>query len=804
MKVTESWLREWCNPSDQSLNDIAHTITMAGLEVDGIDFPDHNLDGVLVGKIVRTESHPNADKLQITFVDIGQSDLLQIVCGAPNAREGILVPVATIGTVLPDNITIKAAKLRDIDSSGMLCSAKELNIGEELDGLMELANHGAHDRDIGKNIVDVLQLNDPAVDIDLTPNRGDCLSLRGIAREVSVLTNTDYTPPTITAVTPIIDDTIEITVAAEQDCPRYLGRVIKGINPSVATPIEIQNRLRQVGIRTHSLAVDITNYVMLSLGQPMHSFDLDTLTGNIVVRSAQPEETLQLLNDKTVALPSGTLLITDDTGPIAIAGIMGGAKTEITPTSQNIFLESAFFSPLAVAGRAREFGLQTDASHRFERGVALDIQKDAIEWATALILQAAGGEAGPVIEAEASDHIQKPSQEAIALSPAQISSRLGIEIDHDRVTDIFINLGFDTTVTDTGWQVMPPAWRFDIEIAADLIEELARIYGYHEIPATRPAVTQPRPSISEKYRTGQHIKQQLAQLGYAEVVAYSFIPKAHNQQFYEDRTGISLANPISQEMSDMRTSLLPGLLQTAQLNHSRAQKDCKLFDMGIVFNKPDRDALLPTEKAFVAGVITGKTTEHWITPSTEVDFYSLKGDVDTLLSGTLSLPDDQLVYQPATIKGFHPGQCAEILLNNNIIGVIGKVHPTTAKTFTIKTAVFAFELTLDALLPRRSMHYHAISKLPASRRDIAVIVKEEISYQTIVNEIESCHIPSLSNIHIFDVYQDDKLGEGVKSLAIGLEFQPDTETLRDETVDGYIQTVVDQLSTTVQARLRDA
>lgn len=795
MKVTESWLREWTNP-DLDANKIAEYLTMSGLEVDSINSVAPPFSKVVVGKIIAVEQHPDADKLRVTQVDVGADSPVQIVCGAPNATLGLVAPTALVGAVLPGDFKIKEAKLRGVASSGMLCSAKELGIGEESDGLMSLAEDLAP----GANIREVLNLDNAVIEVDLTPNRGDCLSVRGIARELSVRASSDFTPPTISAIPASISESVKITLQDPAHCPRYVGRVIKNTKPNAKAPRWLTDKLSHVGIRSHSLVVDVTNYVMLCLGQPMHAFDHSAIRSEIIVRLSKEGESLRLLNDKTATLHIPTLLITDANGPIAMAGIMGGGDSEVSDSTTDIFLEAAFFAPALLAGKAREYGMHTDASHRFERGVALDTQVDAVEMATGLIIEFAGGEPGPTTVVEQAEHLPKHS--VVHLREAQIERKLGITIAHDQVSHILTSLGLDCQTVADGWQVTAPAWRFDINIEADLIEELGRIVGYDNIPLCSPAVTIPRPSISETTISANQIRQQLVNSGYSEVVAYSFIDTQSNTQFYDYPSAIELANPISAEMSSMRTSLLPGLLKTLSYNQTRQQLRAKLFDMGICFYPADSGGL-PSQPVKLAGILSGpQQNEQWSVASKPFDFFDAKGDLLSLLE----LVDiaSTVSFTQTTCNGFHPGQCAAIYLNDDMIGTIGAVHPLAAKHFQVKGQVFAFELSLAPLLKTTPARYQSLTKFPASRRDIAIIIDQAVSFENIVETLNDLSQPHLIDTSLFDVYQGDSIETGKKSFAISLTYQSQTSTMTDADIDVAVDQIVNALHTQHAAILRAA
>ena len=631
MKFSEQWLRQWVDV-DVDTQTLVDKITMAGLEVDGVEPVAATFSGVVVAEIVACEPHRDADKLQVTRVSTG-SEEFQVVCGAPNARPGIRVPFARVGAVLPGNFKIKKAKLRGVESFGMLCAEEELGMADVSDGLLELSAEAP----LGQDVREHLMLEDQMIDVDLTPNRGDCLSIAGLAREVSANFLADVTSPEFVPVPETIDDRFEVTVSAKEGCPRYVGRVIKQVDTRRPTPLALVETLRRSGIRSIDPVVDVTNYVMLELGQPMHGFDLKTLKGAIQVRMATAGETLVLLDDQEVKLTDTTLVIADDEKPLAIAGIMGGQGSGVSNSTQDIFLESAFFNPVTLAGKARSYGLHTDSSHRFERGVDSQLQRKAIERATALILEICGGEPGPVTEVVSPEHL--PKQRQITLRAAKVSSLLGVVIADDHIEALLTRLGLQLEkqqgTTGAQWRVLVPSWRFDIAIEEDLIEELGRIYGYDNLPVTTPDALLKMKQIDESTVPVTDIRRLLVSRGYQEAISFSFIdPQLHNW-FDSERQAVALANPIASDLSVMRTSLLPGLVKTVAYNLNRQQSRVRLFETGQVFLNDSegfkQSSIQQVEK--IAAVITGsRLPEGWDSGRNKVDFYDLKGDVEALLA----------------------------------------------------------------------------------------------------------------------------------------------------------------------------
>ncbi|MFT5003261.1 MAG: phenylalanyl-tRNA synthetase beta chain, partial [Flavobacteriales bacterium] len=631
MKFSESWLREWVNPTLSS-DQLAHQITMAGLEVDGIDPVAGEFSGVVIGEVVECGPHPDADKLQVTKISLGdyssatveKGELITIVCGAKNCRLGLKVAVATVGAVLPGDFKIKKAKLRGVPSFGMLCSESEIGLADDSDGIMELAN----DAPLGQCVREYLDLNDVTIDVDLTANRGDCLGLKGLAREVGVLNSLAVTEPTITAVTPTIDDVLTISIDAIEACPRYLGRVIKGINPNATTPLWMVEKLRRCGTRSIDPVVDVTNYLLLELGHPMHAFDLAKIEGNINVRFANKDEKLTLLDENEVTLKESTLVIADEQKALAMAGIFGGLESGVTNTTTDIFLESAFFAPLAILGKARQYGLHTDSSHRYERGIDPTLQHDAMERATELLLTIVGGQAGPVVEAKSDANI--PPTKDVSLRRKMLDSRIGHHIKDAQVSEILTRLGFTVTTTgediDKVWQVVVAAYRFDIKIEVDLIEEVARIYGYNNIPNISPKATLKMCEKKEAKLSLSNLKQVLVNRDYQEAITYSFVDPKVQALLHPEQEVMTLPHPISSEMSVMRLSLWTGLLQSMVYNQNRQQGRVRLFETGLRFVPDESSENGVRQQNMLAGVISGqRVDEHWSMEKAATDFYDIKG-----------------------------------------------------------------------------------------------------------------------------------------------------------------------------------
>jgi phenylalanyl-tRNA synthetase beta chain len=788
MKFSEQWLRQWVNPS-LNTEELCHQITMAGLEVDAIEPVAPPFNNVVVAEIVKAERHPDADKLQVCQVNTG-AETLQIICGAANAREGLKVAAALVGAKLPGDLKIKKAKLRGVESFGMLCSEKELGLAEAADGILELPADAA----IGIDIRDFFGLDDHSIEVGLTPNRSDCLSIAGIARDVGVLTRESVTGPEEKVCAASIADTFPVAVEAGEDCARYVGRVIKGINRQANTPIWMQEALRRSDIRSLDPVVDITNYVLLELGQPMHAFDLNKLNGGIKVRHAQSGEKLNLLNEQEVELSAGSLVIADDKGPLALAGIMGGADSAVGDATTDIFFESAFFAPEKLAGRARSYGLHTDSSHRFERGVDPQLQRRAMERATELLLAICGGEPGPITEVVIEG--QLPRRETITLRAERIERVLGAAIAADEVTDILSRLGMHVEANGESWQVTPPSYRFDIEIEVDLIEELARIHGYDNLPSHPPVGSLSMKPRTETRNPLSRLRNVLVERDFQEVITYSFIDPDLLAMIEPEAKPIALSNPISSEMGVMRTSLLPGLLSTLQYNNHRQQDRVRIFESGLRF-KEAADGFEQTRT--LAGLIAGDRYEqHWDQKGTKVDYFDIKADLECLLQ----LAGLEAVYQRANHSALHPGQSAEVVVDGQVIGYLGAIHPQLQNALDLTHPALVFELDLQPLLQARIPKFVPLSKFPSNRRDIALVLDEQISAQDVENCIKKHASEWLQELILFDVYVGKGIDSGRKSLALGLTLQDYSRTLKDDEIEAEITRIVDALNSELGATLR--
>ena len=791
MKVSEQWLREWVNP-DLSTAELAHQITMAGLEVDGVEAVAGEFSGVVVAEIVAIEGHPDADKLNICQVNDG-GETVQVVCGAPNARVGLRVPFAKIGAVLPGAFKIKKAKLRGVESQGMLCAEQELGLSDSSDGLMELVA----DAPLGKDIRAYLNLNDQIIEVDLTPNRADCLSIAGVAREIALLNKMDVTTPQFTTIDKQVDDSFAIEISAPEHCPRYVGRVIKGIDITQSSPLWMQEKLRRSDIRSIDAVVDVTNYVLMELGQPMHAFDLATLAGAINVRLSDRQEKLELLDGQTIELRENTLLIADSDKPVALAGIMGGALTAVSDNTVDIFLESAFFSPEKMAGQARSYGLHTDSSHRFERGVDFNLQSRAIERATELLLGIVGGQPGPLIECVFEE--QLPIKNSVILRRARIAKVLGFELADKEVEAILTGLGLAADANTEGWLVRVPSYRFDIAIEADLMEELARVYGYNSLPVSHiysELVIKPK---TEQVLSARHLRSQMTARGYQEAITYSFIDAGLQQKFEPNTEAVVLKNPISSDMAVMRTSLLPGLIGAVVHTLNRQQDRVRLFETGLRFYPTDNSL---QQSVSLAVALTGRRNpESWTESGEMVDFYDLKGDIEALLG--LSRNTDIYRFKAEQHPALHPGQTAAIFKGDTRVGLIGTIHPTLQSDLGLAAPVYLAELELGAILETDIPKFEELSKFPEVRRDLALIVDKSVMSGDLIESVQTQAGEHLIDLRLFDEYQGKGIDPKRKSLALGLTFQHQSRTLTEEEINQVVNHVVNTLDSQFGATLRN-
>jgi len=795
MKFSEQWLREWVNPP-LSTQALVSQITMAGLEVDSVEPAAAILSQVVVGEILAAEPHPNADKLKVCTVSSG-TDSHQVVCGAPNARPGIKVPFALVGAKL-DDFKIKKAKLRGVESFGMLCSERELGLSENHEGLMELAD----DAPVGTDINGYLQLDDSIIEVDLTPNRSDCLGIIGLARETGLMNNLDVCMPDIQSVAAVHNDQVAVHLAAPEGCARFVGRVVRGVNLAAATPLWLTEKLRRSGIRSIDPVVDVTNYIMLELNQPMHAYDLNRLTGDITVRQSIAGEQLTLLNGSQATLAEGTLLITDASGPIGMAGIMGGASTAVQSDTQDIYLEAAFFAPIAIAGRARAYSMHTDAGHRFERGVDYQGQVRAMERATQLLLLIAGGDPGPLVDTVSAADLPKAIE--VRLRAARVARVLGMVIDDADIENILKRLEFEFIVDpnseDRAWLVQSPSHRFDINIEADLIEEISRIIGYEALPVTQPVATLSMLEATETQSSDKRLKQRLIDRGYSEAISYSFVDSDLQHLLLPNATAVALKNPLSSEMSVMRTTLIGGLLKALLHNQNRQQSNVRLFEIGLVFHQQGEKALsfdAIAQQERLALVLSGQRfPEGWANTSDLVDFFDLKGDLEALLGA------QGLTFQACDISGLQIGQSARILKDNVPLGQIGLLEASVADQFDLRAPAYVAEIDLSLALRQHVPTVQEVSKYPFVRRDIAILVARSVTATAVRSVIEMSAGDALLHLKLFDVYMGKGIDPNEKSVGLGLTFQHPSRTLTDEEINTAMAEVVQALASQLQAQLR--
>jgi phenylalanyl-tRNA synthetase beta chain len=793
MKFNESWLREHV-AVEADRDALCAALTAIGLEVEGVEPIGGELPGVIVAEIVEAVRHPEADRLQVCKVAIGNGEHVQIVCGAPNARAGLKAPLATVGAVLPGGLTIKAAKLRGVESFGMLCSAKELGIDPDASGLLELPA----DAPVGTALSAYLGLPDARIELKLTPNRADCFSIRGIAFDVAAALGAQVRPFDAAPVAATATATLPVELHAGADAPRYCGRVIEGLNPNAASPSWLTEKLKRCGLRPISPLVDITNLVMLELGQPMHAFDADMLKGPIGVRHGRAGESLKLLDERDAAIDAGFLVITDADRPVALAGVMGGFDTRVTDATTRVFLESAHFAPSAIIGRARKLGLHTDASHRFERGVDPALPRVALEYATKLVLDIMGGNAGPVVEAVREANL--PVRVPVTLRRERLARVLGQRIDDADVARIFVALGMGVDATADGWRITPPARRFDIAIEEDLIEEVARIHGYDAVPAALPAGEIPLADHTETRAPEAFLRRQLAARGFHEAINFAFVDAALLQRWGLEAGAVALLNPLASDLGTMRTGLLPGLVEAIRRNLARQQARVRLFEIGRVFHAPATAGAAPIETRRIAFAAVGAAKpEQWSSAARPVDFYDLKGDLEALAGPAAAA----LAFAPtAGVPWLHPGRSAAVTLDGEALGFVGHLHPALAKALDLDGEVVVAELDLARLEARAVPKAGELSRFPSVRRDLAVLVAEDRPWADLEASLRRALGSLLREVLIFDRYAGKGLETGVKSLAMGLILQDVSRTLTDSDVDQAVQAALAALERDCGARLR--
>jgi phenylalanyl-tRNA synthetase beta chain len=813
MKFSEKWLREWVSPPVDT-ETLGEQLTFMGLEVDEIVSAAPGFKSVIVARIASIIQHPDADRLRVCDVDTGGDELVQVVCGAPNARQGLVVAFAQVGGVLPSGMKLKKAKLRGVVSMGMLCSSSELGLSDESEGIMELPDNAP----VGTDLIDYLELDDSIIDIDLTPDRGDCLSIRGIARDLSAKNDLPLQLREINEAKVQIDSSWSVKVEDDNACVRYAGRIVEGVDLKASSPNWMAERLRRAGVRSINPAVDITNYVMLELGQPMHAFDAEKLQGSIQVRLAKTGERLVLLDGRDVALDAETTIIADESGPIGIAGIMGGTSTAVDGNTTTIFFESALFLPELIAGKPRRYSAHSESAHRFERGVDPGGQLEALEYATGLMKTIAGGKSGPVVDWQNDDRM--PIRPTIQVRQSRLQRILGISPDASTVTTIFKRLGINCVPTDEGWKVESPSYRYDLAIEEDYLEEVARVIGYDSLPRTYPTHRPTFRAVPETRVSPISIKQRLVSRGYQEVVTYSFVEALQQQRLRPGLIALPLANPISSELGVMRTTLVGGLLTTLIKNAARQTHSMALFETGLRFLANPHGSPLAELDEFIAahhgndiqsdksvyqqnmlaGLVAGRRhAENWNTDADVVDFFSVKADIENLLQQANGA---SVTFEPIELDLLHPGQRAGIVIHGESVGFVGGLNPTLQKSLDLTQMPIIFELSLEALSVSKVPKAASMSRFPQVRRDLALLVDDSVSYQSIVEVIRAEAPAFLQDIKIFDIYQGEKLPEGKKSMALGLILQDFSRTLQDSEVETVVAKIVATLEAVHGAVLR--
>jgi phenylalanyl-tRNA synthetase beta chain len=795
MKVPYSWLTEWTEIAWDA-RELGSRLTMSGFELESLEPAAPAFTGVVVAEVLAAEPHPQADKLQVCRVSIGRGAPLQIVCGASNARAGLKSALATVGARLPGDVTIGAAKLRGVESQGMLASARELGLAESSSGILELPA----DAPVGEVLREYLKLDEPVLDLNITANRGDAMSVLGVAREVVALTGKRLTGPAITSPATKRTGSFPVRLADPAGCPRFAGCVVRGIDNGVPTPLWIRERLRRAGLRSITPLVDVTNYVMLELGQPMHAYDLAKLKGSITVRLARAGEALTLLDGTQVTAEPDVLLITDAEGPVGLAGIMGGERTAVTAGTTDVFFESAYFSPEAVLGRARRFGLTTDASQRFERGVDPTQQRRAIERAIALLTPFAGGSAEPIEVSESAAEL--PRRATVTLRARQLQRLLGVALPSTLVVQTLERLAMKVTSTGEGWQVTPPAYRFDISIEADLIEEVARIVGFEAIPESDALTSQHFRRLPAQRPSEAAVLEALSARGYTEAITYAFVDPALQAQLFPNVQSVALSNPIASDMSVMRVSLWPGLLRAALENKHRQAERIRLFEHGTRF---EVQAGGTREIDTLSGVALGpRLPEQWGTSKelrAPVDFFDVKSDVAALLAETGDAESFSFVAD--TLPALHPGRSARVRRGNQPVGWIGELHPNLVRALDFTYAPVLFELDVEAALAIDRITYREISRFPQVRRDLAVVIDEAVTLSSLTERVTLAASRLLRDLRVFDLYRGPGLEPGRKSVALGLIFQDISRTLTDDDVERLMASVVADLRENLNARIRE-
>ena len=818
MQFSESWLRQYVNPSLDS-DGLGHAMTMAGLEVEEQYSVAPAFTKIVIAQILSAEQHPDADRLRVCKVDAGTGQELQIVCGAPNARPGIKIPCALVGAELPPAeaggkpFMIKVGKLRGVESQGMLCSGRELGLGDDHEGILELPT----DAPVGKDIREYLNLDDQIFVIKLTPNKADCLSLMGMAREVSAITGAALCVPKWTVPVASINDKLKVAVENKDLCGRFAGRVIRGVNPQAKTPDWIVQRLARAGQRSISALVDLSNYVMLEMGQPTHVFDIDKLEGDITVRWAKAGETLELLNGQTVTLQgpdsAGKMqeagVVADQKGPVALAGIMGGNHCAVSDSTKNIYVEAAYWLPSAIQGRTRRFNFSTDAAHRFERGVDPQNTVNCLEYLSSLILEVCGGQAGPVDD----QILNVPERNAVKLRLARAEKVIGIPLTQEVVADVFQRLGFEFKQEGDVLIVTPPSYRFDIEIEEDLIEEVARMYGFENIP-DQPPVASLKMSAKAEAKRGIHLlRQRFALQGYQEAVNFGFTDLDSEKRLtgITEKDVIAVLNPIASQYGVMRSTLWGGLLTNLKANLNRGAGRVRLFEAGRVFKRDSGIQELAGQVAGfhqpqkIGGLAYGSfVPEQWASTTRAVDFFDVKGDLERVLDPL------HFVTEAAQHPALHPGRSAQVLLKTNqgtvLIGWIGELHPGLQQAYELPQAPVLFELDLEPIRELGLPMPKELSKFPAVQRDLALVVKQNISAQSLLDAMAASMQNFIRTIELFDEFKpkagSSSMADDEKSLAFRVTLLNPNETLQDPQIDAVMAALLGAVEKKCAARLR--
>ena len=792
MKVSEAWLREWVNPSI-ARDELAAQLTMAGLEVDAISPVAAAFNHVVVARVVSTRPHPQADKLTLCDIDAGTGTMLKVVCGASNVRAGLTVALACVGAHLPGDLVIKDSLLRGELSQGMLCSSAELGMEASSDGIMELPD----DAILGTDLREYLSLNDHVFDLDLTPNRADCFSVLGVARDVAALNQLPLKAIPSSVIKPSSDARLPIQIKAISACPQYAGRIIENINIDAATPLWMKERLRRAGIRAVHPVVDVTNYVMLELGQPMHAFDLNQMNERIDVRFAQADEPLVLLDGQEVLLNENILVVADAERPLAIAGVMGGLSSAVNATTTNIFLESAYFNPLVIAGVARSYGLSSDSAQRFERGVDFAIQCVALERATHLLSEIVGGVVGPVVMMSEASGL--PSKVCIAFNPSKVKQLTGLDIPADEMADMLSRLGLSVEKSPGLWEVHVPSYRVDLTLDVDLVEEIIRLYGYDNIKASSEIAVMRAGFVNPVEQLSMRVSDFLMSHGYRETISYSFVDPNLQVELYPEHAAMQLLNPISSELSHMRVGMWPGLLASMIHNMHRQQTSIQFFETGVVF---DVNEGVLKERASIAGLLTGDRGHlNWSESAGQFDFYDMKGSLEAMFSG---LKLTQVDFVAAAHPALHPGQSAQILIAGRHAGWVGVLHPRLLDALDLVSEVILFELSLSELSHDATIKFQSISKYPKIRRDLSLLVDVNVHASQIEALVRSVVTGGrLKAFDVFDVYMGQPIPIGKKSLSISLTLQDDQRTLVDSEINELMNMILQALHEGFNILLRE-